>query len=145
MSKSGMTLIVKTIVRLLFPILLLFGAYVILHGHLTPGGGFPGGVIIATSVAMLVLAFGYSQSKEVVGDVHTESLESFGALMLVVLGIIGIIIVGSFLGESPSLAGVPGELFSGGFLPLLNIGVGIKVGAGLVTIVYAMISFEGGE
>lgn len=142
MSKSGMTLIVKTVVRLLFPVLLLFGAYVILHGHLTPGGGFPGGVIIATSVAMLVLAFGYSQSKDVVGDIHTETLESLGALMLVVLGIIGILIVGNFLGEVPSL-GQLGELFSGGNLPILNIGVGVKVGAGLVTIVYAMISFEG--
>ncbi|KXB07421.1 hypothetical protein AKJ52_00285 [candidate division MSBL1 archaeon SCGC-AAA382C18] len=145
MSKSGMTLIVKTVIRLLFPILLLFGSYVIVHGHITPGGGFPGGVIIATAVAMLVLGFGYGESKEAVGEIHTETLESLGALMLIVLGIIGIIIVGNFLGEVPPLGQV-GELFSGGNLPLLNIGVGIKVGAGLVTIVYAMISFkEGGQ
>ncbi|KXA88860.1 hypothetical protein AKJ62_04300 [candidate division MSBL1 archaeon SCGC-AAA259D14] len=146
MSKSGMTLIVKTVVRLLFPILLLFGAYVILHGHITPGGGFPGGAIIATSVAMLVLAFGYGESQEVVGEIHAEALESFGALMLVVLGLIGVLIIasGNFLAEVPPL-GKLGALFSGGNLPILNIGVGIKVAAGLVTIVYAMIRFQGEE
>jgi len=145
MSKSGMTMIVKTIVRLLFPVLLLFGAYVVIHGHLTPGGGFPGGVIIATSVVMLVLAYGYLESKEVVGDIQTETLESFGALMLIVLGLIGVLILGGNFFTAALPLGELGALFSGGNLPILNIGVGIKVGAGMVTIVYAMISFRGEE
>lgn len=140
--KSGMTLIVKTVARLLFPIMLLFGVYVILHGHITPGGGFPGGVIIATSIAMIVLAYGSESAKDRLGTIEAEALESFGALMLVVLGILGIIIVGNFLGEVIPL-GTLGNLFSGGNLPILNIGVGIKVGAGLVTIMYGMLEVKG--
>lgn len=140
--KNGMTLIVKTVVRLLFPLMLLFGVYVILHGHITPGGGFPGGVIIATSVVMVVLAYGSERAKGSLGTIEAEALESFGALMLVVLGILGIIIVGNFLGEVIPL-GTLGNLFSGGNLPILNIAVGIKVGAGLVTIMYAMLEVRG--
>ena len=56
--KSGMSLIVKNITRLTIGILFLFGIYVVLHGHLTPGGGFAGGVILALVYILSVLAFG---------------------------------------------------------------------------------------
>lgn len=137
--EKGMSLIVKTVSRLLFPFMFLFGIYVIIHGHLTPGGGFPGGVIIATSVAMILLAYGLERAEEEFGELHAEISESFGALILVGLGIVGIILVGNFLGEVFPL-GTLGDLFSGGNLPILNIGVGMKVGAGLVTILYAMLA-----
>ncbi|MDI6606195.1 MAG: MnhB domain-containing protein, partial [Candidatus Omnitrophota bacterium] len=55
---SGMSLIVKTITRLTVGLILLFGIYIVLHGHLSPGGGFAGGVIIALSFVHLMLAFG---------------------------------------------------------------------------------------
>lgn len=141
-EEEGMTVIVKTVARILFPIMVLFGIYVILHGHITPGGGFPGGVIIATGVALLLLAYGSEKAKEGLGELQAEVLESFGAIMLVGLGFIGIILVGHFLGEVPG-AGVVGNLLSGGNLPILNIGVGIKVGAGLVTIMYSMLEIKG--
>lgn len=141
---EGMTLIVRTVSRLLFPVMFLFGVYVIIHGHLTPGGGFPGGVIIASSVVMLLLSYGIDKAKEEIGEVQTEVSESVGALILVGMGIMGIIFVGSFLQEVLPLGEV-GNLFSGGNLPVLNIGVGIKVGAGLTSILYAMLALGGKE
>lgn len=145
-EESGMTLIVKTVSRLVFPFLLLFGVYVILHGHLTPGGGFPGGVIIAAAVVMILLAYGMDTAQDRVGALAAEVSESVGALMLISLGVIGIIMVGNFLGELPMLPTGPiGDLFSGGNLLILNIGVGLKVGAGVVTIFYAMLGLRGGE
>ncbi|MBU3958757.1 MAG: hypothetical protein KKE91_02725, partial [Candidatus Omnitrophica bacterium] len=57
-KEPGMTLIVKTITRLTVGLILLYGIYIVLHGHLTPGGGFAGGVIIALSFVHLMLAFG---------------------------------------------------------------------------------------
>jgi len=57
-NEKGMSLIVKTITRLTVGIMLLYGIYIISHGHLTPGGGFAGGVIIALSFVNLMLAYG---------------------------------------------------------------------------------------
>ncbi len=141
-EEEGMTVIVKTVARILLPIMVLFGIYVILHGHVTPGGGFPGGVIIATGVALLLLAYGSEVTEGRVGHLELEALESFGAIMLVGLGFIGLILVGYFLGEVPGV-GALGTLLSGSNLPILNIGVGIKVAAGLVTILYSMLELRG--
>ncbi len=142
-DEDGMTLIVKTVSRLLFPIMFLFGIYIIVHGHLTPGGGFPGGVVIATSVAMVLLGYGMHKAEGTVGEFYTEISESLGALIIVVLGILGIFFVGNFL-EAIVPLGTLGKLFSGGNLFVLNLGVGIKVAAGLVSILYAMLAFKGG-
>lgn len=140
--KKGMTLIVKTVARIIFPFLFLFGIYVVLHGHLTPGGGFPGGVIIAAAFIMLLLSYGFEGSMEKINTIQAEASESFGAVILVGLGLVGILMVGSFFKEVFPL-GTLGNLISAGNLPILNIGVGIKVAAGLVTIFYAMLGLRG--
>ncbi len=142
---AGMTVIVRTIARLLFPFTFLFGAYIVLHGHLTPGGGFPGGVIIAASVVMLFLAYGIERAQKRVGFLHAEVLESVGGLAIVVLGLFGILLGITFL-QNVFPLGTLGQLFSAGNLPLLYLGVGTKVAAGLILIFYAMLfAFRGGE
>ena len=55
---KGMTLIVKTVTRLTLGFILLYGIYISLNGHISPGGGFAGGVIVALSFVHLMLAFG---------------------------------------------------------------------------------------
>ena len=60
MKDKGMTLIVKTITRYTVWLIALYGIYIILHGHLTPGGGFAGGVIIALALLNIMLAYGSS-------------------------------------------------------------------------------------
>jgi multicomponent Na+:H+ antiporter subunit B len=141
---AGMTVIVRTIARLLFPFTFLFGVYVVIHGHLTPGGGFPGGVIIAASVLMLILAYGIEHIRERMGILHAEVLESVGGVTIVVLGILGLLL-GMFFLENVFPLGRLGELFSAGNLPLLYLGVGIKVAAGIVLIFYAMMFVFRGE
>lgn len=138
---KGMTLIVRTVGRLLFPFMFLFGVYIVIHGHLTPGGGFPGGVIIAASVVMLLLAYGFEQAQQTVNVLQAEVAESIGGLILVGLGLLGIIISIAFLKNFLPLGNL-GELFSAGDLPVLNIGVSIKVAAGLITIFYAMLGLR---
>lgn len=141
---NGMSIIVKTVSRLIFPFMFLFGIYIVLHGHLTPGGGFPGGVIIGSAVIMLILAYGYEQAQDVVSALKAEVAESIGGLIIVGLGITGIIIGISFLEQVLPL-GTVGNLFSAGNLPILNIGVGIKVAAGFIGIFYAMMGLKGDE
>lgn len=142
---AGMTTIVRTISRLLFPFMFLFGIYVLIHGHLTPGGGFQGGVIIAASVVMLWLAYGLEQSPIGFKLFRTEVLEAIGGLTLATVGLVGLVMgVGKFFGHVLPL-GTLGSLFSGGELPILNIGTSIKVAAGLILIFYAMLRKIAGE
>ncbi len=141
---AGMTLIVRTLARLLFPFTFLFGVYVVVHGHLTPGGGFPGGVIIAASFIMLILAYGIERVQQRIGFTRTEVLESIGGLTIAILGLFGILMGVAFL-QNVFPLGELGQLFSGGSLPLLYLGVGVKVTAGILLIFYAMLFGFGGE
>jgi len=130
----------------LFPFMLLFGVYVVVHGHLTPGGGFPGGVIMAAAILMLLLAYGREKAQGIVSSLQADVAESLGGLILVALGILAILLTSSaFLTNNIIPMGTFGNLFSAGIIPFLNIGVGIKVAAGLITIIYAMLGLRGLE
>ena len=135
---AGMTVIVKTISRIVFPFTFLFGVYIIFHGHLTPGGGFPGGVIIAASVAMLVLAYGLERIQQNTNILHAEVLDTLGSMTIAAVGILGLLFGAYFLQNVFPLGGL-GQIFSGGNFLWLYIGVGIKVAAGLLLILYAML------
>lgn len=141
---AGMTVIVRTIARPLFPLTLLFGAYIVIYGHITPGGGFPGGVIIAASVLMLILAHGIGLARKRVSSMHAEVLESIGGVAIVVLGLFGLLLGAFFLQNVFPLGGL-GQLFSAGNLPLLYLGAGVKVAAGIILILYAMLFAFGGD
>lgn len=142
---TGMTVIVRTVSRVLFPFMLVFGAYIVLHGHLTPGGGFQGGAIVAASVVMLFLAYGMERLQAAANILRVELVEALGGLILVGVGLTGVVIgIAKFYGHVLPL-GTLGELFSGGNLPVLNIGTSIKVAAGLILIFYGMLRVFGGE
>lgn len=134
---TGMTVIVKTVSRLLFPFILLFGAYIVIHGHVTPGGGFPGGVVIAAALIVVILAFGADLSRKLFSHQKVEALEILGGLFLAFLCILGLFLGAAFL-QNTFPTGEAGQLFSGGNLPLLYIAVGFKVAGGLLLILYAM-------
>lgn len=141
---AGMTVIVRTITRLLFPFTILLGTYIVIHGHLTPGGGFPGGVIMAASVVMLILAYGAERVQERMKPMRAEVLESIGGLAVVMLGLLGLVL-GAFFLQNVFPLGELGQLFSAGNLPLLYLGTAIKVVAGILLIFYAMLFVLRGE
>ncbi|MCX5692672.1 MAG: hypothetical protein NTX47_03195 [Candidatus Omnitrophica bacterium] len=138
--KSGMTLIVKTITRLTIGLILLFGIYIILHGHLSPGGGFAGGVIVALSFVHLMLAFGKDVAAARISKNMASNLESIGALMFLSIALLGFLGGSFFLNILPK--GTPFNLFSAGIIPLCNIAIGIKVGVGLFAIFLALVVLE---
>ena len=138
--KTGMTLIVKTITRLTVGLILLFGIYIILHGHLSPGGGFAGGVIVALSFVHLMLAFGEDVAVSKVSKNMASHLESIGALMFLGVALLGFI-GGSFFLNVLS-KGRPFNLLSSGTIILSNISIGIKVGVGLLAIFLALVILE---
>lgn len=115
----------------LFPLILLFGVYIFLHGHLTPGGGFQGGVLIATAMVLLLLS-GVSD-KINSGGMHL--LESLSGTVYVLLGLLGLLLAAGFLDSRFLPAGETGRLFSAGAIPLIYTLIGLKVGAELTGII----------
>ncbi len=138
--KTGMTLIVKTITRLTVGPILIFGIYIILHGHVSPGGGFAGGVIVALSFVLLMLAFGKDAAAVRVSKNMASNLESIGAMMFLAVALLGFL-GGSFF-MNVLAKGSPFNLFSAGTIPLSNISIGIKVGVGLFAIFLALVILE---
>ncbi len=122
--KRPPSLIMKTATRILFPTLLLLGAYVFVHGHLTPGGGFPGGVVVALAYLLGFLAHDHWQ----VNHRWIRWVEGLAGMTYVVIGLAGLYVAGSFLANFLPL-GTPGRLFSAGVIPLIYITIGFKVGS----------------
>ncbi|EXJ15261.1 Na(+)/H(+) antiporter subunit B [Imhoffiella purpurea] len=124
---------VVTGVRLLFPILILLGVYVVLHGHLSPGGGFQGGVIIATAFFLRMLADPAFRLEH--GRIGL--LESLSGSGFVLMGLLGLTLVGTatFLGNFlPHPVAEMGRLLSAGVIPIIYSLVGVKVGAEVAAI-----------
>ncbi len=148
-----MSKIVRTVANQLILFVLILGLYVIMHGHVTPGGGFQGGAIIASGTIMLIVAFGSGEIKKWLRERHLSVVESSGALLFSLLAFAGIgtvfffnFLIGSrvFGGISPAGPN-PGDVWTGGVIPLMNLAVGLKVMAGLSGVVLALALFSSGE
>jgi len=139
-GSEGMTLIVKTITRLTVGLILLFGIYIVLHGHLTPGGGFAGGVIIALSFIHLMLAFGKTFALKKMSLAASSFFESSGAILFLSIALLGFI--GGYFFLNFLNKGVNFELFSAGTIPFCNIAICLKVGAGLFAVFTVLVVFR---
>jgi multisubunit Na+/H+ antiporter MnhB subunit len=139
---KGMSVIVKKVTQLIAGLIFMYGIYIIAHGHLSPGGGFAGGALIAGSFILLILAFGSDilrLRKEETGSTVTESIAVLAFVLLAVAGLF----VGTrvfFVNFLPK--GTVGELISAGLIPLYNVLTGIEVAAAIVTIFLALVIFK---
>lgn len=141
-----MSKIVRTIAQAVMPFVFLFGIYLIIHGHLSPGGGFQGGAVVASGIALLFVSFGFKYVSTFLREDTLSAIESSGALLFIGLAFAGIATTffANFLLGSPVFGSIPvtgpgvGDIWSGGTIPLMNIGVGMKVSAGLSAIIFSM-------
>jgi multicomponent Na+:H+ antiporter subunit B len=139
---EGMSIIVKKVTQLMAGLIFTYGIYIVLHGHLTPGGGFAGGAIIAGAFILLILAFGSSAlnlRKEVAGSSNTESI---GILLVVVLALVALAFGTRVFFNNFLPLGEAGELISAGAIPLYNLFIGIEVGGAILTIFLALVIFK---
>ena len=138
---KGMSLIVKTITTIVIGFIFIYGLYIILHGHLTPGGGFAGGVILAGAFILRFLAFGGSVKSEKKSSLMGSIFESVGALLFITIAFLGLFLAGIFfVNFLPK--GIPLHLVSAGIIPICNIAIAIKVGAGLFSIFIALAAMK---
>jgi multicomponent Na+:H+ antiporter subunit B len=138
-----MSLIVKTVTRLTVGLILLYGIYIVLHGHLSPGGGFAGGVILALSFIHLVLAFGKDVALRKISESMQAFLECAGAILFLTLALIGFVGGYFFLNVLPK--GNPFELFSAGIIPPCNIAISLKVSAGMFSVFLVLVLLDVGR
>lgn len=123
--------IVESGAKVLLPLIFLFGAYVIMHGHLSAGGGFQGGAIVASGAMLMLLAW----PDLVVPQARLSMTESAAGVSYVIVGILGLLLGAGFLDSRILPLGEFGAVLSAGAIPIISILLGIKVGAELTVII----------
>lgn len=144
-----MSVIVKTVARWVVAFIFVYGLYVVAYGHISPGGGFAGGVILASAFVLLVLAWGKQAAFGVFGYEEARSLDSLGALSFLALALLGLVSTGGVFFVNFIQKYRPGEplrLLNGGIIPLANLAIAVKVAASLflVAVVLAVLRVKAG-
>ena len=141
---TGMSMIVKTVTRWLKGPILLFGIYMVLYGHITPGGGFGGGVVIASAFILIMLATGERVGLSVFSKAAASRLDSVGLLIFLVLGWLGTwwaggYFFGNFIHTSEA---AQFSVLSGGIIPMANVALGLKVASALFLVFTVLTAFQ---
>lgn len=112
--------------RVLCPIIFIFGFYIMLNGHLGPGGGFSGGAVTGAGLVLYVSAFGFKKTQRFF-DEHIYKIAKISALLT--YGLIGtyFYMTGANGIENHIPLGIPGHILSGGIILPINVSVGIEV------------------
>ncbi len=131
-------IIVRIVVRLIVPFIQIYGVYVVLNGHLSPGGGFAGGAILGSSMLLFGLAFNLEEGSKKLSHDTSMLLESGGALLFGSLGILSILLGSNYLGNANAgfPLGTTGNLFSGGIIFIITMAIGVKVASTVITLFY---------
>ena len=141
---TGMGVTVKTVTRWLKGPILLFGIYLVLYGHITPGGGFGGGVVIASAFILITLASGERASLQLFGKGVASRLDSVGLLTFLALGWLGTAWAGAYFFSNfistPEAAQF--TLLSGGIMPIANLALGLKVASALFLVFTLLTAFQ---
>ncbi|MGM0381246.1 MAG: MnhB domain-containing protein, partial [bacterium] len=137
------SILVRSGVALILPFILVFGFYVILFGHISPGGGFTGGVVLASTAIIFSITYSLGTERRLIMSPEWKKFfENFGFLLFLAVGLIGMGFGGFFLANASTGVplGQPGNFVSGGWIPVLNLASGLKVGAGLALIFLNMLT-----
>jgi multicomponent Na+:H+ antiporter subunit B len=140
-------LIVKMISRIVIPFMIVYGIYIILFGHISPGGGFSGGAILGAAMVLYTLSFSADVAMRKFPHSLSMKLESGGIWLYIFIGLIGIFTADSFLSNQQGgfYIGNAGDLISAGMIPILTVGIGIKVASTMITLFHTIIEEEGHE
>ena len=138
---KGMSLIVKTVTRLVIGFILILGVALVLYGHLTPGGGFAGGVVLSCALILTLLAFGHDLSARLMDEHAALVWDCAGAFAFLALALAGYF-WGRFFLNLPLRGDEPFRLFSAGSILFCNVAIGVKVAACLFGVMMALAVFR---
>ena len=123
----------------LLPLMLVYMLYIIFHGHLSPGGGFQGGVLMVAAVTILYLGHGYETTTKTLSANLLHGTEGFASVMYVALAMLGVSVGAYFCQNILYRHGEIGELYSSGTIFWMNLTVGLKVLTGVGSIALLML------
>jgi multicomponent Na+:H+ antiporter subunit B len=129
-----MDVIVRTVVKWMVPFILLLGISIMFHGHLTPGGSFPGGAVVASAFALVIIAFGIKKAERVLVEESMHIMESIVAMILAL-----IIIYESVIRKYVGITGGMFGIFSSPEVLALNVVGGFMVFGALILVVLLMV------
>ncbi len=129
----------------LIPLMLVYVCYVILHGHLSPGGGFQGGVLVVGMVVMLYLGRGYETTVRALSANLLHETEGIASIVYIALAMMGVAVGAQFCQNILYQQGAAGDLYSSGTIFWMNITVGVKVFTGIGSIALLMLSLVAGK
>ncbi len=132
-------IVVKCGADKILPFSLVFGIYIILFGTVSPGGGFQGGVIVASAAVLIYLGYGYATAEQAVKAEVLRVTESLGAIIYVVLGFAGIFAGAVFCRNIFFDNGRIGDMISAGNITFMGYAVGLKVLTGIGFLVLLML------
>ncbi len=145
-TTKGMTIVVKKICQFMAPVIFLFGIYITFHGHLTPGGGFTGGVIMASAFILQILSNGSILERLRSEKWRLELTESIAIFCFLTLAVLGLVLTAYSVFFANFLdRGTFGQLVSGGIIPIGNIIIGVEVCAAISSIFIALLIFKDEE
>ncbi len=127
--------IIRTITRLMVPLIQLFALYVIMHGESGPGGGFQGGVILGASIILFVIVFGAEEGRKRISENVNNFFVSLGVIIFAGIGLLSIIVGGNYLEYNILPLGTPQHASELAILGV-EIGIGITVFAIMTSIFF---------
>jgi multicomponent Na+:H+ antiporter subunit B len=137
---ESMTVVVRTAMRVVAPVLGVTGLYLVTWGY-APGGGFPAGAVMLGVILLLYAGFGYRRIGLVVRPGPLEVIELIGAAAIILLLLLGLFLAGSFTANWLPLA-PPQTIRSGGTAQVFSVGELVEVGAGLTITVFALLGMR---
>jgi multicomponent Na+:H+ antiporter subunit B len=135
---AAMTVVVRGAVRIVTPLLLIAGIYLVAWGY-SPGGGFPGGAVLLGGILLAYVGFGYRKVRRIIRPDVVEPLELAGALLIIGVEVLGLVLKGSFSANFLPL-GAPQTLRSGGVLQAFSAAELIEVSTGLTLAIFGLLS-----
>ncbi len=140
-NRKVKNLILKSGADFLIPFMLVFGFAVILHGQLSPGGGFQGGVIVAGAVLLLFIGYGTEATAKILKEKTLKKHEALAAILYIGIGLSAIFFGVQFCANYLFDWGEPGRLISSGTIMLMNYAVGYKVLTGISCLLLTLTGF----
>ncbi len=133
------SIVVKCGADMMLPFALVLGIYIILFGTVSPGGGFQGGVMVASGALLLYLAYGYKGAKEAINTEVLRVGEASGAVLYVILGLCALFLGANFCRNVFFNNGAVGDLISAGTITYMGYSVGFKVLTGVGFLLLLML------
>lgn len=129
----------------ILPLALMYVFYIILHGHLSPGGGFQGGVLMTAVIILMYLGHGYEVTTNALSFHRLHAAEGLASTAYVALAMMGVAVGAQFCENILYTHGVAGQLYSSGTIFWMNVTVGLKVITGIGSITLLMLGVLNGK